>query len=249
MVDFFSGIWDAFYFSFIEAERWRFYLEGLGNTLAMAGIACLIGVFIGLVLAIFKVASSSLSPVKPKSRSARLGRIGVQFLGKFAGFYTTVIRGTPVVLQLLIVYYGVFRLAPKEYKLLIAGLSFGINSGAYVCEIIRAGIQSVDRGQMEAGRCLGLGQGQTMRLIILPQATRNILPTLFNELIALLKETSIAGYIAITDLTRAGDLIRFRVLTITPLVISGLIYLVLVILLTKLQGVLERRLGAGDRRL
>ncbi|MGI6403642.1 MAG: amino acid ABC transporter permease [Oscillospiraceae bacterium] len=182
-------------------------------------------------------------------RSGTLGGWLVRLGGGFANLYTTVIRGTPVLVQLLILYYGVFKTVPKEYALLVAGLSFGINSGAYVCEIVRAGIQSVEKGQTEAGRSLGLSSRQTMQLVVLPQAIKNILPTLFNEFITLLKETSVAGYIALTDLTRAGDVVRSRVWNITPLIISGLIYLILVILLTKVQGVLERRLGASDRRL
>lgn len=247
MVKFLYGIWDAFYDSFFEADRWKFYLGGLKNTLTMAGIACIIGIGIGLVLAILKVSDAN-APSAPSRGKKTLSRWLIGLGGGFANLYTTVIRGTPVLVQLLILYYGVFKMAPKEYAMLVAGLSFGINSGAYVCEIIRAGIQSVEKGQTEAGRSLGLNARQTMRLVVLPQAIKNILPTLFNEFITLLKETSVAGYIALTDLTRAGDVVRSRVWNITPLIISGLIYLILVILLTKLQGVLERRLGAGDRR-
>lgn len=237
------------YASFIEADRWKFYWEGLQKTLLMASIACLVGVAIGLIMAVFKVTAANLPPQKPKTLRGWLFRGLVRAGGWLAGLYTTVIRGTPVLVQLLILYYGVFKFAPKEAAIYVAGLSFGINSGAYVCEIIRSGIQSIDRGQTEAGRSLGLSAGQTMRLIVLPQAIKNILPTLFNEFITLLKETSVAGYIALTDLTRAGDVVRSRVWNITPLVISGLIYLVLVILLTKVQDVLERRLGSSDRRL
>jgi len=246
MMNFLYGIWDSFYFSFFEAQRWKFYLGGLKNTLFMSVVACIIGVVIGLVLAILKVSANSLS--KPRGRRS-LGGWLIRLGSGFADLYTTVIRGTPLLVQLLILYYGVFKTAPKEYAMWVAALSFGINSGAYVCEIIRAGIQSIDRGQTEAGRSLGLNARQTMQLVVLPQAVKNILPTIFNEFITLLKETSVAGYIALTDLTRAGDVVRSRVWTITPLVISGLIYLILVILLTKLQGVLERRLGASDRRL
>ncbi len=248
MMKFLYGIWDAFYYSFLEADRWKFYLVGLKNTLFMAGVACVIGVAIGMVLAILKVSIQASPAVRPRGTSF-LGWWLIRLGGWFANLYTTVIRGTPVLVQLLILYFGVFKTAPKEYALLVAGLSFGINSGAYVCEIIRAGIQSVEKGQTEAGRSLGLNSRQTMRLVVLPQAIKNILPTLFNEFITLLKETSVAGYIALTDLTRAGDVVRSRVWNITPLIISGLIYLILVILLTKLQGVLERRLGASDRRL
>jgi ABC-type amino acid transport system permease subunit len=185
----------------------------------------------------------------PKGKAARVGRFLIRLGGGVADLYTTVLRGTPLLVQLLIIYYGIFILAPREYSLLIAGISFAINSGAYVCEIIRAGIQSVDRGQTEAGRSLGLSQVSTMRLIVLPQAIKNILPTLFNEFITLLKETSVAGYISVTELTRAGDVVRSRVWTIAPLIVTALVYLVMVILLTRLQTLLERRLGASDRRL
>ncbi|MDR2908906.1 MAG: amino acid ABC transporter permease [Oscillospiraceae bacterium] len=246
---FFTGIGDALYASVIEAGRWRFYLDGLVNTLIMAAIAAMVGVFIGLVLAVLKVSRQNLSPVKPKGLRGRAGRLFILLGGRFANLYTTVIRGTPVLVQLIILYFGVFGFAPREYSIFIAGFCFGVNSGAYVCEIIRAGIQSVDRGQTEAGRSLGLSSAATMRLIVLPQAAKNILPTIFNEFITLLKETSIAGYIALDDLTRSGEVIRSRVWTVTPLVVVGLIYLALVILLTWLQTLLERRLGASDRRL
>lgn len=248
IMKFFYGMWDAFYYSFLEADRWKFYLGGLRNTLLMAGVACIIGIAIGMVLAIFKVSAQNAPKAGAAKGSKALGVYLIRMSGGFADIYTTVIRGTPVLVQLLILYYGVFKAAPKKYALLVAGLSFGINSGAYVCEIIRAGIQSIEKGQTEAGRSLGLNSRQTMRLVVLPQAVKNILPTLFNEFITLLKETSVAGYIALTDLTRAGDVVRSRVWNISPLIISGMIYLILVIFLTKLQGVLERRLGAGDRR-
>jgi ABC-type amino acid transport system permease subunit len=169
-------------------------------------------------------------------------------LSQIADAYVLVIRGTPAVVQLLIIYYVIFASVAID-KVLVAALAFGLNSGAYVAEIFRAGIQSVDRGQMEAGRSLGLSYGLTMRKIILPQAVKNTLPALFNELITLLKETAVAGYIAVADLTRAGDLIRARTFDpLLPLLAVALIYLLIVLLLTRLMNLLERRLARSDHR-
>ena len=248
-MSFVEVIYQSFYTTLIENNRWQFYVEGLKNTLIMTGLASITGILIGLVLAVFKVSRAELGPHKPKTISGQTGRLLVRFAGWFADAYTTVIRGTPVLLQLLIVYYIVFKTAPTAYGVYIAALAFGINSGAYVCEIIRAGIQSVDRGQTEAGRSLGLGGLATMRLIVLPQAVKNILPTIFNELISLLKETSVAGYITLVDVTRAGEIIRSRLWSMPPLIVSALIYLTLVLGLTQVQKHLERRFGASDRRL
>lgn len=232
------GIWDSIVKSLdktlIEGDRWRFYLEGVANTLLMTVIATAIGIVIGLLIAIVKVSH------------ANGGRLRV--LNWICNLYTTVIRGTPVLVQVLIIYYVVFASASFDMALYIASLAFGLNSGAYVSEIVRAGILSIDRGQTEAGRSLGLNQRQTMQLIVLPQAVKNILPAFFNEFIMLLKETSVAGWISVVDVTRAGDLIRTRVWTKTPLLVSAAIYLILVIGLTKVQQLIERRLAAGDRR-
>ncbi len=170
------------------------------------------------------------------------------FLTRFADIYVTVIRGTPVLVQLLIIYFVIFASVNIE-KTLVAALAFGINSGAYVAEIVRAGVLAVDQGQMEAGRSLGLTYGITMRKIILPQAVKNVLPAMFNELITLLKETSVAGYIAVIDLTRAGDLIRSRTFdAVLPLLAVALIYLLIVMGLTVLMNMLERRLRRSDNR-
>ena len=166
-------------------------------------------------------------------------------LDKICNLYLTVIRGTPVVVQLLILYTAVFTSLTDG--LLVAIVGFGINSGAYVAEIIRSGIMSIDKGQSEAGRSLGLNNTQTMRMIILPQAFKNILPALFNEFIALLKETSVAGMIAVRDLTKAADGIKGRIFEPTPLFIAAIIYLILVIGMTAVQRAIERRLSASDR--
>lgn len=231
-MNFFESLWDQIIKTLFTEERWRFYLEGFSNSVQMTLMACLIGVSIGVLVAIVKV------------HHLTTGKLRV--LSTLANVYTTVIRGTPVMLQLLIFYYIIFSSAPASAKVFIAALAFGVNSGAYVSEIIRAGILSVDVGQTEAGRSLGLSSGKTMRLIVLPQAVRNILPALFNEVIALLKETSVAGYITIVDITRAGDLIRSRTFQFMPLLVSAAIYLVLVLALTKLQSLLEKRMANRD---
>lgn len=229
MGEFFQGIADSLSNTLVVEGRWRLYATGFLNSIAMVLMAAAIGIILGTLVAI------------AKTHYAHTGKGRV--LNWICNLYTTVIRGTPIVLQLLIFYYFVFRAAPLNLSVLVAGISFGINSGAYVSEIIRAGIMSVDIGQTEAGRSLGLSQRKTMRLIVLPQAVRNILPALFNELIALLKETSVAGYISISEITRASDLIRSRTFEFTPLIISALIYLALVYALTKVQKVLERRMA------
>ena len=160
--------------------------------------------------------------------------------------YLTVIRGTPVVVQLLIMYFIIF--ATSREDVLIATIAFGINSGAYVAEILRGGIMSIDNGQFEAGRSLGFNYVQTMFYIIIPQVFKSVLPTLCNEFIVLLKETSVAGYVGVMDLTKAGDLIRGRTFSaFMPLIAVALIYLVLVVVLTSLVGVLERRLRRSER--
>ncbi|MFV0400581.1 MAG: amino acid ABC transporter permease [Oscillospiraceae bacterium] len=224
-----AGFWAKLYEAAIGDGNWKLYLGGIVNTLIITVLALVLGVLIGVFIAL----------VKTQYRTT--GRLKI--LNAICSLYTTVIRGTPVVVQLLIIYFMLFATAPAESKVLIAALSFGINSGAYVSEIIRAGIQSIDPGQTEAGRSLGLTHGQTMRLIVLPQAVRNILPALFNEMISLLKETSVAGFIGLTDITYAGDMVRSRTWTFHPFLVSAMIYLVIVISLTQVQKVMERRLA------
>ncbi len=229
-----STLKENFINDFIVDNRWMWLVEGLGVTLKITVLATLLGVVIGLFLALIKV--------------SQLHGRKIPVLSQLADAYLIVIRGTPVVVQLLIIYYVIFASVTID-KVLVAALAFGLNSGAYVAEIFRAGIQSVDRGQMEAGRSLGLNYGITKRKIILPQAVKNILPTLFNELITLLKETAVAGYIAVADLTRAGDLIRARTFDpLLPLLAVALIYLIVVVLLTKIMNMLERRLARSDNR-
>jgi His/Glu/Gln/Arg/opine family amino acid ABC transporter permease subunit len=232
VVDWLSGFGQEFYRNFIVEQRYLWLVNGLKNTLMMTLFAGLIGIVIGLALSLIRVLYNS---------GARVG-----LLNTFAGIYITVIRGTPVMVQILIINFVIFA-SVNVSKLLVASVAFGINSGAYVAEIFRAGIESVDSGQMEASRSLGLSYGRSMRLVVLPQAVKNILPALFNELITLLKETSIAGYIAFNDLTRAGDNIRVVTFSAQPLVMVAAIYLAVVVLMTKVMRLLERRLKRSDR--
>lgn len=228
----FQTIKDGLYTALIEQSRYLLLLEGLRNTLIITLFSLLLGVAIGVVVAMAKIAAGSSKKMRP--------------VGWLADIYLTVIRGTPVVVQLIIINGAV--LAAVENKLLVAIVAFGVNSGAYVAEIIRGGILSINKGQTEAGRSLGLTSGQTMRLIVLPQAVKNVLPALGNEAIALLKETSVAGYVAIRDLTKAGDSIVSRTWSMAPMYIVAITYLVIVLIMTQLLRLLERRLSQGDRR-
>ena len=232
-----------FILNFITKDRWLLLAKGLGNTMLMTIYALMLGVVIGIVIAVIRStwdlnASRIKNPVV-KAVLCVLNRIGV--------IYTTVLRGTPMVIQLLILYYVVF--AWSSEGLLIASLSFGLNSGAYVAEIFRAGIMSIDKGQFEAGNSLGFNYIQTMWYIVAPQVLKNVLPTLANEFIVLLKETSIAGYATVNDLTYAGNRIRgVTYSAFMPLIAVALIYLALVTILTYFVGKLERRLRQSDNR-
>ena len=232
MLEFFASIGDYLYEGLIEENRWQLLLQGLGNTLVIAVFATLIGVAIGLLVAIAKVAAA---------QNKKLG-----WLNFICDLYLTVIRGTPIVVELLIMYFSIFAFITEAIP--VAILTFGINSGAYVAEIIRSGILAVDRGQTEAGRSLGLTQSMTMRYIVLPQAIKNILPALGNEFIALLKETSIAGYIALMDITSAANLIRGRTYNNAPLYATAIVYLILVIGMTRVLRHFERRMAKNDQR-
>lgn len=240
MADWFENLKSQFILNFIDGDRWKLLLEGLGTTLKITFCAVLLGIALGIFIAIIR---SSYD--KNASSMHGLSKIVLSVLNFFAKIYLTIIRGTPVVVQLLIMYYIIF--ASSNNKLLIAILAFGINSGAYVAEIFRSGIMSIDAGQFEAGRAMGLNFVQTMVHIIIPQAFKNVLPALANEVIVLLKETSVAGYVAMTDLTRAGNMIRGVTFSpFMPLIAVALIYLVMVVVLTKLVSLLERRLRASD---
>ncbi len=220
--------------NFIEQKRWTYLVDGLGTTLLITLLAVLLGMILGFLIAIVR------------STYDKTGKMKI--LNVICRIYLTVIRGTPVVVQLLIIYFVIFASVPIS-KTFVAVIAFGINSGAYVAEIVRSGIMSLDNGQLEAGRSLGLNYRQTMISVILPQAFKNILPALANECIVLLKETSVAGYIAIQDLTKGGDIIRSQTFSaFMPLISVAVIYLVMVMILTHLVSKLERRLAQSDRR-
>ncbi len=221
-----------FILNFVQDERWRYLVNGLKVTLIVAFFAALVGVILGFLLAVI--------------RSTHDKQGNVKILNVIAQIYITVIRGTPVVVQLLIIYYVIFA-SVNINKVIVAILAFGLNSSAYVAEIFRSGIMSIDEGQFEAGRSLGFNYVQTMRYIILPQAFKNVLPALGNEFIVLLKETSVSGYIAMEDLTKGGDIIRSRTYdAFMPLIVVAIIYLVMVLIFSKLVSMLERRLRNSD---
>ena len=230
----FQELQDRFYLNFIADDRWKYLVNGLKTTLTVTFFAVLIGIVLGFIVAIVR------------STCEKTGKL--KLLNVICKVYLTVIRGTPVVVQLLIIYFVIFGSVNID-KTLVAILAFGLNSGAYVAEIIRGGIMSIEGGQLEAGRSLGLGYGQTMIYIILPQVFKNVLPALGNEFIVLLKETSVAGYIALEDLTKGGDIIRSRTYDpFMPLIAVALIYLAMVLVFSKLLSILERRLRNNERR-
>lgn len=229
---FFGRLEERIYDNLIYNDRWLSILKGMGVTVEVTLIAIVIGTLLGLVLALCKLSTGGLMAV-PRAISKA---------------YITAIRGTPMMLQLLIIYFGVFA-SVSGSKVLIAGIAFGLNSAAYVAEIIRGGILSVDGGQTEAGRSLGMNSTQTFTRIILPQALKNALPTYCSEFIVLIKETAICGYIALTDLTRAVDVIRSRTFDPwIPLLAAALLYLLMTGILSKLFGLLERRMRQSDQR-
>ena len=233
-----------FLLNFVDGDRWKWLLDGLLATLKITAVALIIGIAIGIVIAAVRSTFDKNGP----SMKLR-GGIGYKLLwiaDKICRLYVTIIRGTPVVVQLLICYFIIF--AKMKDGVPVAMLAFGLNSGAYVAEIFRGGIMSIDEGQFEAGRSLGFNYFRTMQYIIIPQVFKVVLPTLCNEFIVLLKETSVAGYVGIMDLAKAGDLIRGRTFSaFMPLIAVALIYLVLVVLLTNLVGKLERRLRSNER--
>ncbi len=213
--------------TFIETQYWKLMVEGFGNTMLITLGALVIGVVIGTVIAVVKYCAEDVRPLKP--------------LAWLCDLYVTVIRGVPVVVLLLIFYFIILTGAAG---ITVGILTFGINSGAYMAELIRGGINSVNRGQMEAGRSLGMSKLQAMRKVVFPQALRYILPAIGNELIALLKETAVAGYVAVVDLTRAGNLVRNNTYdAVNPLLIVAATYLILVVALSRLLRSLERRLA------
>lgn len=230
--------------TFITDNRWRYFASGIAVTLQVTVLALVLGTVIGVLVAVVRSAHDSQ---KKNGRGA--GRVLLGLADWLCKLYLTVIRGTPSTVQLLIMWFIVFQWAGSEYMLWVAALSFGINSGAYVAEIVRSGIMSIDLGQTEAGRSLGLNYTQTMRYIIIPQAIKNILPALGNELITLLKETSVCGFIGLADVTKGAMIVQSRTYApYVPYLSLAVIYLVLVLGITGLLNLLERRLRAGDRR-
>lgn len=223
---------NRFFLNFIKEDRWKYIADGLKTTLIITFFAVLIGIALGFLVAMVRSTYEKTHKLK--------------LLNVVCKIYLAVIRGTPVVVQLLIAYFIIFASVDVN-KVLVAVLAFGINSGAYVAEIFRGGIMSIENGQFEAGRSLGFTYGQTMWYIIMPQAFKNVLPTLGNEFIVLLKETSVCGYIALQDLTKGGDIIRSRTYdAFMPLIAVAAIYLVMVMLFTYFVQLLERRLRSSD---
>ena len=226
-----------FILNFIEDNRWKYITEGLGTTFSVTIFAIILGTILGFLVAVIR------STADKNDRNPLIVRI----LDWFCKVYLTVIRGTPAMIQLLIMYYIVFT-SPDISKRFVAILTFGITSGAYVAEIVRSGIMSIDNGQFEAGRSLGFNYAQTMMYIVAPQAFKNVLPALANEFITLLKETSICGYIALTDITHGANVIRSQTYEpLMPLLAAALIYLAVVSLLSAGVSRLERRLRTDAR--
>lgn len=227
------GIVEKFKKNFIKDNRWKYITKGLKNTLIIAIFSAILGIILGFLVAFVRVTHDRTGKIKLLNRVCKL--------------YLTVVRGTPMMIQLLIMYYVIFKSVNVD-KVLVAVLAFAVNSGAYVAEILRSGIMSVDNGQFEAGRSLGLTYKVTMMSIILPQAVKNVLPALCNEFITLLKETSICGYIGLNDLTRGGDIIRSNTFdAFMPLILVAIIYLFFVQLLTMGVAVMERSLRKNER--
>lgn len=223
----------SLYENFIQDDRYMYLLDGLGKTFIITIFAIILGVTLGFLVAIIR------------STADKTGKFKI--LNWICKLYLTIIRGTPVMIQLLIMFYVIFAYSGLS-EMIVAILAFGINSGAYVAEIVRSGIMSVDKGQFEAGRSLGLSYSQTMWSIIMPQAFKNVLPALANEFIVLLKETSICGYVGIMDLTKGGDIIRSRTFEpLLPLIAVALIYLSIVMILTTFVNRLERKLRVNER--
>ena len=228
--------WEIFYEQFVTYEGYKAVLEGLLATVIIAVCGLLIGFVIGSILAVFKLIASK--------------RWYAKIIRGFASVYVALFRGTPMVVQLLLIHFVIFpEMNIHISPLAEAVIAFGMNSGAYICEIMRGGILSVDKGQMEAGRALGLGYVSTMLRIVIPQAFKNVVPTLGNEFIALIKETSVAGFITVVDLTRAfQNMADSSYEYIIPYIVLALCYLVLVLIITFIVRLIERRMRASDRR-
>ena len=229
MADWAADFSNTFYKCFIKEDRYKLLLSGIGVTIKVSLLAVAIGIVIGMVIAMCNLSKNKLLKI-------------------IGGIYTDVIRGTPSVTQLMIIYFVIFASVHLD-KWIIAAIAFGINSGAYVSEIIRAGILSIDKGQTEAGRSLGLSAFQTMSRIVIPQAVKNIFPALCNEFIVLIKETAIVGYVGLMDIQKAGDFIKSATfIAFMPLIGTAVIYYVLIKILTLLLGRLEAAMRKADAR-
>ncbi len=239
--DWLADIFYKMFKCFVYEDRYMMFLRGLGNTLLLTFFALLLGIALGVIVSLIRVSWD-----KNAENMHGAGKIALGAANALSKIYLTVIRGTPVVVQIMIMFFVIF--ASSRNKVLVGCLSFGINSGAYVAEIIRAGIMSIDPGQAEAGSSLGLSYVPTMRYIILPQAFKNVLPALGNEFIVLIKETAVVGYIGLSDLTYAGNTVGGATYEyLFPLLAVAAIYLVLVIIFSRLVGKLERRLRNSER--
>ena len=234
---------DKFYLNFIADNRYMYLVRGLGVTFSVTLGATILGILIGVILALVRSTyDKTYADMRPG-----FGKAVIKVLNSVARIYLTVIRGTPMVVQLMIAYFVIF-VSVSEHKVFVAILAFGMNSGAYVAEIFRSGIMSIDPGQLEAARSLGFNYAQSMIYVIIPQAFKNVLPALANEFIVLIKETSVSGYIGLQDLTKGGDVIRSRTFTaFFPLLAVAAIYLVIVMFFTRLVSILERRLRNSER--
>lgn len=238
----FNNLGERFFDTFIKDDRWTYFVSGLKITFLVTIISLIIGTIIGLIVSVIKVNHEQL-------REENLNPVVRALLGAgnfLCDVYLTVIRGTPVMVQLLLIY---FVFLTNSSKISVACIAFGINSGAYVAEIFRGGIMSVDKGQMEAARSLGLPYTTSMVNVILPQALKNSLPALVNEMITLVKETSICGYIGLNELTRGGDIVRGLTFdALPPLLTVAVIYLAIVMIITFFMGILEKKLRKSDLR-
>lgn len=242
MKDWLAQLAGAFSQTFIEKDRWLLFVKGFTVTIRVAILALLIGIVLGIIVAVVRSAHDSR-----RKKTLGFGGVMLNIADVICRVYLTVIRGTPMMVQLLIMYFVIF--SSTRRTILVATLAFGINSGAYVAEIVRGGIMSVEQGQMEAGRSLGLDYKQTMRYIVIPQAIKSILPALGNEMITLLKDTSLMTVIGAKDLTKAAQTVQaVTYQAFMPYVSVAAIYLVCVIVLSKILGVIERRLRTSDRR-
>ncbi|MCI8992385.1 MAG: amino acid ABC transporter permease [Eubacterium sp.] len=242
MQEWFQKIGSDFYQTFIAEDRWMQFVQGFSVTIRVAVLALVLGIVIGIVIAVIRSAHDS-----QRKKKKGVGQVLLNIADLICRIYLTVIRGTPMMVQLLIMYFVIF--SSSRRSLLVAVLAFGINSGAYVAEIVRSGIMSVDSGQMEAGRSLGLNYAQTMRYIIIPQAIKNILPALGNEMITLFKDTSLVSAIALKDLTKTALTIQgVTYQAFMPFIGIAVVYLVCVMILSKVLSMIERRLRNSDLR-